>query len=150
MIFPPFFFQDNVGDRYLAVMATCHHPSRSTTSGPSSQHCQPAVPATTCTVGALTKLGISDPSKINNHHFNRKQQLIFIYRLVVLKEWDERTHPQKEKFPSVRLPTGDVARRRWCEKPSVAQRRAPPRPFFQQDSGFRGNPDSRFLFKSDP
>ena len=27
---------------------------------------------------------------------------------------------------------------------------APPRPFFQQDSGFRGNPDSRFLFESDP
>jgi hypothetical protein len=29
------------------VMATDHQPNRSTTNGPSSHHCQPAVPATT-------------------------------------------------------------------------------------------------------
>lgn len=36
------------------------------------------------------------------------------------------------------------------KKPSVAQRHAPQRPFFPQDSGFRTNPNSGFLFESDP
>ena len=64
--FPPFFFSDNVGDRYLAVTAMMHVIQPIANEWPIKPPFdnRQVLLATSSSQLALTKVGISDPSKI--------------------------------------------------------------------------------------
>lgn len=105
--------------RFGRAIATDHRPNRSTTHGPSSHHCQPAVPAATHQVRLTLTIGISDPSKIKQSSL--QETTILYSRLVVLKECDCKAIHWKHKFSSLLICAGN--RERPVQNPRENSRR---------------------------